>query len=421
MEKLRHYSFIAEMDRILLEARERVEEPLSIEGKPLEKLWFIDGSHAISERQGAFVSLFSVASLGVISRKYLEGLPGREHLLTHLIIPKVNGESRAALLMSSLEIMEALRASSMEMDAVIFDGSYLALLLSAYGSSSQLFSETLRSISGENVTLRSIVEDTDAGKIIDETVDTWIERIVKERSMHGFYKSAYSIFTSIYDLAEKLHDKLASNKFIENKLGKRFLIDYTLFFAETTLYLRVLGSFLKHVEENDILPLWVAKESTSRFLSEILDLKSWLSDTVLLDSLWSGKEKVFIILESRENPKALRPVNPPSEPVASRETLSLVYRWNKFDIVYLKVSRHGPVLQASYPHDLASRERVESALAALASLSDPKRGYPRPLSLVHHKTLIPGTLVEALAYKMWQSSQGVLRGLLQPLGRETVL
>lgn len=421
MERFQKYGFLNEIEEIIGEAKQKLEEPQAIEGSRVESMWFIDGSSVTEERQGSFVAILSAASLGVISGRYVGGLPGREHLLPHIIMPKLYGEARAMNLMGVLELLEGIRATELGVEALIFDGNYLALLLTGYGSIYELVSQARRALLNENISLSKLLEETDTKEKIDEAIDVLIGEVKSEKSLQAFYKSASRILTRIYDLADELYNALASNLLVKSLLGKKFLIDYSVLYVETNVYLRTLGIVLLQAKEKEVSPFWVAKESTSRFLSEILEVKGWLSDSVLLDTAWRDREKVYLILEGREDLKALRPVNPPSEPVASPETIRLAYNWNKFDVVYFKASRHGQVLQATYPHNLISIDRVEDILSTLVSLSEKRSGYPKPLALVHHKTLIPATVAETLAYKFWQSSTGALKDILHPLGREISL
>lgn len=418
---MRNYRFIREIDETLAEVKEKLEEPQIIEGNPLDKAWFIDGSSAISERQGSFVSAFSVASLGVFSKRYVEGLPGNEHLLLHVVLPKLYGETRTMNLMSSLELLEGLRAAKEDIDILVFDGSYLALLLAGYGSLHERIAQLERTSHGEVSMFREILESIDIEQYIEESIEAFLSEVEKEKSFQSYYRSAFKILTAIYDFTEQLYGELSSKTIVKKYLDNQFVIDFSVLYVETTLYLYILGRLLERIREKDIISLWVAKETASRFLSTQLDVKSWLTDVVLLESAWRTRERVYLVLRESDRSRALHPVNPPNSLVAAKEAINLAYKWNRFGVVYFKVSRQGPVFQATYPADLVPEERIEDALQTLATLSDLRNGYPKPLAMAHHKALIPTPAVETLAYKLWLSATGALRGILAPLGREKAL
>lgn len=413
------YRFLSEINEVLSDVRRRLGEPAAIEGRPLESAWFIDGSFSASERQGSFVALLSAASVGVVSRKLVEGLSGAKHPLLHILVPKSYGETRSTVMMGALELMEGLRSVSTGVEAVVFDGSYLASLLTGYGPVYSTASQAREALERQGLSLNEAVARV--SREIDEQVDALVERMASESRVAEVYKIAREALTRTYDFAEKIYEALSEREEPAGVLSRQLLIDYSVLFSEVNLYLRLLGALLQAAREREVLPVWVAKESSSRFLSDTLAVKSWLNDTVLLESVWQGKARVYIALEDYGGGKAFQPVSPPREPVASAGTIHLLYRWSRFQVVYFKTSLHGPVLQATFPSDLVPRDRVEDILATLTSLSDEKSGYPRPLALVHHKALLQSKLADVVATELWRGSRGVLRSILSPLGREVVL
>ncbi len=418
LEKTR---LLREIEEIVSRAKRELEESGTIAGsKQLDSSWFIDGSYAISERQGSFVSALSVASLGVVSKKLVEGLPGAKHPLLHILIPKFYGETRTSSIMGSLELIEGIRALRRNAEAVVFDGSYLASLLSGYGPLYDSVAQLQSRLKDYQVVLQEILKRENVSKTIDDATDAFIEKACEEVEVSKFYKTVYAFLQSIYDLAESVYSSLVRHG-VDRYVDRQLLIDFSTAFVENNLYLRLLAKLLLLAEESDVIPVWIAKETTSRFLSDKLNVRSWLNDAVLLEWVWHNREKVYLVLDESSGLKSLKPVTPPHVPVASQDTIEHAYRFSRFTVVYFKLTKLGPVLQMTFPSDLVAKDVLEDVLATLSALADERSGYPKPLSLVHHKALIQQGLVDVLATRLWQSSSGVLKAILSPLGREFIL
>ncbi|QOJ78314.1 DNA double-strand break repair nuclease NurA [Infirmifilum lucidum] len=418
LEKTR---LLREIEEIVLRAKRELEEPGTItSSRQLNSSWFIDGSYAISERQGSFVSALSVASLGVVSKKLVEGLPGAKHPLLHILIPKFYGETRASSIMGSLELIEGIRALRRNIEAVVFDGSYLASLLSGYGPLYDSIAQLQSRLKNHQIVLREILEGENVDETINSATDAFIEKACKEAELSKLYKIAHAFLQSIYDFADSIYSSLVQHG-VDMYVDKQLLIDFSTAFVENNLYLRLLAKLLLSAEENNATPVWVAKETASRFLSDKLNVRSWLNDTVLLEWVWHNREKVYLVLDESSRLKSLKPVTPPQVPVASQDTIEHAYRFSRFTVVYFKLSKFGPVLQMTFPSDLVARDVLEDVLATMSAFADERSGYPKPLSLVHHKALIQQGLVDVLATRLWQNSSGVFRAILSPLGREFVL
>jgi len=418
MHRLDKSRLIWEIEEIVSRAKSELEEADEIKSRPLSSSWFIDGSYALSERQGSFVSLLSLASVGVVSRRLVDGMPGARHPLPHILIPKFLGETRASLIMGSLELLEGIRAVRRGVELVVFDGSYLASLLAGYGSSYEAVTQVHSALRARGVPLQTVLKDVEDE--VNRAIDGLIEEAGKEEDAARFLKAVARFLATIYDHAESLYEPL-SDLGIEEGLSKQILIDFSVAYTEVNFYLRLLGELLSRAKESGIMPIWVAKETTSRFLSEVLGVRGWISDAVLLSIIWHAKERLYLVLREDMKARSLKPVSPPRDPIASSDTIKRAYRFNRFTVVYFKISRAGPVLQASFPSELVPMDRLEDVMATLSELADERSGYPRPLAVVHHKAVLSQELAEAFATRLWRDSSGALKSILSPIGREIAL
>jgi len=320
--------------------------------------------------------------------------------------------------MGSLELLEGIRAVRRGVELVVFDGSYLASLLAGYGSSYDAVTQVHSALRAREVPLQTVLKSVEDE--VNRAIDGLIEGASKEEDAARFLKAVARFLATIYDHAESLYEPL-SDLGIEEGLSKQILIDFSVAYTEVNFYLRLLGELLSQAKESGIAPIWVAKETTSRFLSEVLGVRGWISDAVLLNIIWHAKERLYLVLREDMKARSLKPISPPRDPVASPDTIKRAYTFNRFTVVYFKISRTGPVLQASFPSELVPRDRLEDAMATLSELADERSGYPRPLAVVHHKAVLSRELVEAFATRLWQDSSGALKSILSPIGREIAL
>ncbi|GEM_PF-3186143 len=340
---------------------------------------YIDGSLAVDERRGSLVTLLSVASLYVKGEplRYEKGLPGRERMHPLVLIPKSYGEERASYFMRGLELLEALRAAHLGTPLVVMDGSYVTLLLSAYG-----FPEEIASRMG------GLHCESDV-----EVIRAAFDEIAEDHSTEAFYK-AVNVFIKAYA------DALSTSSSWEDALTctSRLALEIVL---ETG------AALLEEARKKGVDVVWVSKETGMDVLSEKLGVEKWMRDLIALDELWKSYKKCYLTVTPEKE------IGKPRRTLAPEDVLARIYRppWNRYEVTYAKLG--GATLQITYPLLLHDVEDVLSTLTLLSSDS----GYPRPLIHVHHMAAIPRERARHYADILWASSNGIERILLAPMGR----
>lgn len=390
----------ASMLRTIEDVIARVEEELRRLAKPvnagrLSRAGFVDGSFALEERRGVYVLSLSAASLIVNGDKLEKLLPGSSRPLIAMLAPKSYGEARAGLLMSMLEVFAALDVVKMGVDAVFLDGSYVSEMMAPFGHPRDV-RERLPELSR----LHLDIED-EYGERAASLVRGKLEG---EGPLGGFSK----LLREMSDLASSLYQEISATA--SDNISKKEALDYSVVYVETTAYLTALSEFLERCAELNTAPLWVAKDAESRFIVEEKGIVGWLNDLSLLDYSWRTHDSVYTLIKGP-------PFGKPRLCAALPTLLNEVYsRWNSYAVLYFKLRKAGPVSQMTFPAFVSPDTAIE-AVSMLRELSDP-RGYPRPLSYVHHLAVLNPEIVRLMADELYKRERNpIMRSMLAPSGR----
>lgn len=389
----------ASMLRTIEEVIARVEEELRELAKPIDserlsRAGFVDGSFALEERRGVYVLSLSAASLIVNGDRLEKLLPGSSKPLLAMLAPKSYGEARAGLLMSMLEVFAALDAIKTGVDAVFLDGSYVSEMMSPFGHP-----HDVRERLPELGRLHDI-ED----RYGERAASLVRGKLEGEGPLGGFSK----LLREMSDLASSLYQEISAAA--SDDISKKEALDYSVVYVETTAYLAALNELLERCAELNTAPLWVAKDAESRFIVEERGVVGWLNDLSLLDYSWRAYDSAYIVVRGP-------PFGKPRLCAASSTLLNEVYsRWNSYAVLYFKLKRAGPVSQMTFPAFVSPDTAVE-AVSMLRELSD-QRGYPRPLSYVHHLAVLNPEMLRLMADELYKRERNpIIRSMLAPSGR----
>jgi len=386
---------LSTIESVIREVEERVKSLMKpIEGERFRRAGFVDGSYALEERRGAYLLALSAASL-LVDGDRLEGvLRGSSKPLVTLLIPKSYGESRAGLLMSTLELLSALDLARKGVEAVFLDGSYVSEMLVPFGY------------------VRDVYESFAAVASFDlEQLDSYGEEAAKavgKVAAGDPFASMSELLDRLAACASELYGELGSRS--PDVRSRKEALDFAVVYAETTAYLAALNLLLEECSSSGVALFWVAKDAESRYIVEREGVAGWLNDLTLLDYAWRDGEAVYAVLEGsrfgRPKPCAARP----------RLLHEVFGKWGAYGVAYFKLRRVGAVAQMTYPA-FVERESVERALATLLALSDGK-GYPRPLSYVHHIAVLNPEFARIVADELYKrEANQLVRSALAPSGR----
>ncbi|MEM0376250.1 MAG: DNA double-strand break repair nuclease NurA [Thermofilum sp.] len=386
---------LEDIGRLLSEVEKRVEalaRPIS--GEPFGKVGFVDGSYAMDERRGVYLLVLSAASL-VVEGDRMEGvLKGsrRPHVL--LLIPKSYAESRASLLMSIFELLGALDLVGRGVEAVFLDGSYVSEMMVPFSHARDAY---------ENFSAASRVEPG--------TLEKWGEASAKAALEAAGGEPPRSLAKLLDDIAlcsSELYGELCGES--PDLRSVKEALDFAVVYCETTAYLALLDHFLRECGRRGVKPFWVAKDAESRYIVEREGVLGWLNDLSLLDYAWRGWESAYTLLKGVK-------IHKPKPCAVWAKLLDRVYgEWGGYGVGYFKLSRAGAVSQVTYP-GFVPEDAVLSALATLLFLAD-RRGYPRPLSYVHHIAVLNPEFARLLADELYKrQANPILKSMLAPSGR----
>lgn len=387
---------LSAIESLIREVEKRVEglaEPIS--GKRLEKVGFVDGSYVMDERRGVCVLALSAATL-VVSGGRMEGvLKGSAKPQVLILAPKSYAESRASLLMSMLELLGALDLVGRGVEAIFLDGSYVSDVMVPFShprDAYENFSPASAGI-GEN-----LLEDW--GRAISSAA----------RGAAGGepLSSLAKLLSEIASCSSGLYESICSRS--SDLKSRKEALDFAVVYCETTAYLTLLDQFLRESRVRGVKPLWVAKDAESRYIVEREGIVGWLNDLSLLDYAWRSWETAYTVFTGAR-------IHKPKPCAVWPPILDEIYReWGGYGVSYFKLSKSGAVSQATYP-EFVPVDAVRSALATLLSLAD-KRGYPRPLSYVHHIAVLNPEFVRLVADELYRrEANPILKSMLAPSGR----
>ncbi|MCX8180893.1 MAG: DNA double-strand break repair nuclease NurA [Thermofilaceae archaeon] len=387
---------LSTVESVIKKVEERVKSLANpIEGEQYSSVGFVDGSYVMDERRGVYVLALSAATI-LVEGGRMEGLlKGSSRPQVTVLIPKSFGEARASLLMSILELLGALDLVNRGVQAVFLDGSYVSELMVPFGHPRDAY---------ENFT--STFEHK-----VDGILDKWGKAVEKasESAPAGEPLSAFSsLLKEVNACACELYTELVSSS--DNQVSKKEALDFSFVFCESTAFLALLDNFLAACRNSSIYPYWVAKDAESRYVVEREGVEGWLNDLTLLDYSWKELDYAYTELEGK---KLHRP-----KPCAVWEPIlgKLYENWGENRVSYFKLAKVGPVSQMTYPR-FAEGGAARTAVATLLTLAD-KRGYPRPLSYVHHIAVLNPELAKLLADELYRRENNpIVKYMLAPSGR----
>ncbi len=386
---------LSAVESVIREVEERVRSLMKpIGGERFGRAGFVDGSYALDERRGAYLLALSAASL-LVDGDRLEGvLRGSSKPLVTLLIPKSYGESRAGLLMSTLELLSALDLARRGVEAVFLDGSYASEMLVPFGYVRDVYESFTSIASFDTGSLDGYGEEA--------------AEAVEEVAGGDPLASMSALLDRIAACASGLYRELGSRS--PDLRSRKEALDFAVVYAEATAYLAALNLLLEECSRSGVALFWVAKDAESRYIVEREGVAGWLNDLALLDYAWRDGEAVYAVLEGskfgRPKPCAVWP----------RLLAEVFGRWSAYGVAYFKLSRLGAVAQMTYPA-FVGLESVERALATLLSLSD-RRGYPRPLSYAHHIAVLNPEFAKLVADELYKrEGSQLVRSVLAPSGR----
>jgi hypothetical protein len=371
--------------------KELAEEAEPISGKPFTSTGYVDGSNVVEPRRSIHVAVFSVASILLKNGKYSALARGAEEPIVSVIVPKSYGEQRANLLMSIIELLAARKALTSSLEAILLDGSFISEMMTVFSHPKDA-AEAM----GE-----------DYKKILDNLPDAEHLGIeLEDRDISP--KSVMGLFEEISEKAWQIYKE--RNTMFEKASSKKSFLDFVCVYVETTVYLKALRELLTASRELQVPLFWVAKDSETNLLVEKVGLEGWLNDVTLLDYAWRNLEDAYTTLRGKEFGR-LKPC------AADRKLVSeILGAWGNYSVLYFKLRKLGPVLQVTYPSYVDEDEAL-SALATLKELSD-SRGYPKPLSYVHHMAVLNPEIARLVADEIYQrKADSIFRAAYAPSGR----
>jgi len=366
-----------------------------IAGEPFARAGFVDGSYVMDERRGAYVLLLSTASVLVDGGRIEGVLRGSSRPHVALLVPKGFAESRAGLLMSMLELLAALDLVRRGVEAVFLDGSYVSEVMVPFGHARDAY---------EN--FAPLAAELDGGPL-----ERWGEeaaRAAAEARGGDPLPSFASLLARLAACSSELYARIASEA--PDLRSRKEALDFAVVYCETTAFMSLLDEFLGECSRRGVKPFWVAKDAESRYIVEREGVVGWLNDLTLLDYAWRDLDSAYASFEGER-------VHRPKPCAVWRPLLEGVYeRWGGYGVTYFKLRRAGVVSQMTYP-EFVEGGAVLSALATLHQLAD-GRGYPRPLSYVHHMAVLNPELARLVADELYRREQNpALRSMLAPSGR----
>jgi len=389
-------SVLEEVEELIRGVEERVRRlASSLPQETLGSVGFVDGSYALEERRGAYLLALSVSSVVYRGERIERILPGSSRPLLWLLVPKSHGESRAGQLMTTLELLAAVDLVRKGLEAVVLDGSYTSEMMVPFGHARNVHEEAVRLLGYQ----LEVAEEAGEG------ISSFVSELA---SREDALSAARALLSGLLELATQLYRRIASSA--PDLRSRKEALDYAVVFAETTAYLALLKELLETARNSSTVLAWVAKDAESRYIVEREGLIGWLNDLSLLDYAWRGSERVYMLLEGA---RFGRP-----KPCAAWSQLlsSLFQEWDEYGVCYFKLSRSGPVMQATFPSFVSGSE-VAKLASTLAALSD-QHGYPRPLSYVHHTAVLGPELAQVIADEMYRrASNPLVRSVLAPSGR----
>jgi hypothetical protein len=308
-----------------------------------------------------------------------------------IIVPKSYGEQRANLYMSLIELLAARRVLDAGVDSVFLDGSLVSEIMVIFSHPRDVVEKLRRErrewlglFPGQALEKVSLeVEDLTPGPIA---------RLLRE----------------ISERAWQLYNMRASGG--EAGATRKNLLDFAYVYVETTVYLEALKRLLLVSRDLGVPVFWVAKDSETSSLVEAEGLEGWLNDVTLLDYAWRDLEDAYMTIKGNKfgDPR----------PCAADYTLvqELFREWGNYSISYFKLRKMGPVLQMTYPEHVGE-DQVLSALATLKEVSE-SRGYPKPLSYVHHLAVLNPEVARLVADEIYRRTEdSIVRAAYAPTGR----
>lgn len=388
------------MERALLHVSEEllrgVEARVSqraqpIVGEALGRTGYVDGSNVLDERRSVHLAMFSVASV-ILSGGRLSALArGASQPVVSIIVPKSYGEQRANLYMSLIELLAARRVLDAGVDSVFLDGSLVSEIMVIFSHPRDVV-EKLRRERGEWLDLFPGHALEKVSLEVEDLTPGPIARLLRE----------------ISEKAWQLYNMRASGG--EAGATRKNLLDFAYVYVETTVYLEALKRLLLMSRDLGVPVFWVAKDSETSSLVEAEGLEGWLNDVTLLDYAWRDLEDAYMTIKGNKfgDPR----------PCAANYTLvqELFREWGNYSISYFKLRKMGPVLQMTYPEHVGE-DQVLSALATLKEVSE-SRGYPKPLSYVHHLAVLNPEVARLVADEIYRRTEdSIVRAAYAPTGR----
>lgn len=387
---------LSAVESLIREAEERVRglaEPIS--GERFGRAGFVDGSYAMDERRGLYVLALSAATI-IVDGDRMEGvLRGSSKPCVTLLVPKSYAESRASLLMSIFELLGAIDLVERGLEAVFLDGSYVSEIMVPFGHVRDAYENF-------NPVLAGVEEGV---------LDRWGEACSKAavEALGGeVHASLAKLLERIALYSSELYAALGSRA--PDLRSRKEALDFAVVYCEATAYLALLDRFLEECRSRGARPFWVAKDAESRYIVEREGVVGWLNDLTLLDYAWRDWGAVHATFEGER-------VYKPKPCAAWAPLLDSIYgRWGGYGVSYFKMCKAGAVSQMTHP-DFVERSSVLAALATLHALAD-RRGYPRPLSYVHHMAVLNPEFARLIADELYRrEGRPVLKSMLAPSGR----
>ncbi len=388
------------LDEVEIKLREVAQQ---IEGRGFSSSGYVDGSYVLDERRGAFLSVFSTASLSLRGNRFYKRMKGSEYPVPYILIPKVYGESRSSMLMEIAEFISGLDLIRRGTESLFMDGSYLSVLMSPFGA--------IRDVASRFSQLPFSSEAIEVAENLGETIILTIGEVLSSKDPYNIFISTLRV---IDEYGSLLYNELSKlfKRYLGYTYARKDLLDYSMVYVEETTFMSIINTLLEEAKERDVGVFWVAKDSESRVLAEKEQLLGWFTDLTLLDYSWRNLGNIFLQIDS------LPPVGFPKEHVCPRKLRKyFTSKWNKYAITYFKLGVKGAVIQLSFPLAI-SRDMVNDALKTLLNVSDKRYGYPRPLSYAHNLAVLDQRLARLIADELWRSNKNpLLKSILAPSGR----
>jgi len=371
---------------------------------------FVDGSNVVSERRGAGIAIFSVASL-LFSIRGSDLTFESKYLLTPdlcflFLVPRFYVGTRANTIMRGLEnIVAAYMAEKNEnIDFVMMDGSFASVLLSPKWGIQHLYSDfylVLReSIGDKSVDIDEKVIDT-CEKISIATMEA-LNDIFKENDPKAI---ARRFIEKYVESIAKIYDSVLDSCDIPDSVRIPLMNFVTMFF-ETNFSMMALKRLMELAGKKDIFLMWLNKEPESRTLTKKSPNKVFrmFTDAMVLDfSLENGEYLLNTSPPEITNPriyvKAGEKLDTSVTHAVVPEIAESVYRFGKYGLIYSKYVDF--VIQYSYSRnmiDVDNETADHMALRIIRTLRDiSPLGYPIPMIQAHSTTILRYSLADIVA------------------------